>query len=74
MEVSKVIQKSVDKGVKITIKNFGGINRLQILQNLVDNMRQRLLRDHGKSSVLEDQKIKEIPKDNCIYYIRIFFK
>ncbi|XP_050443891.1 uncharacterized protein LOC126847627 [Adelges cooleyi] len=57
MEVAKAIQKSVHKGVKITITNSGGINRLQFLQNLVDNMRQRLFKDHENSTMLEDLKV-----------------
>lgn len=53
-EVTKAIQKSVHNGVKITIIKSGRINRLQFLQNLVNNMRQRLFKDHENSTMLEE--------------------
>lgn len=59
-EVIKTIRQGIHKGINITIKKSGGINRLQLLQNLVDKMRQRLFDDSMNKTTLEDLKVIKI--------------
>jgi len=63
-EITEAIQNKIHKGVNITVKKSGGINRLQFLQNIVDRMRQRLFNDLKNSTILQDLKVRNIEKYN----------
>jgi phosphoribosyl-dephospho-CoA transferase len=65
-DIIEAIQKRIYKGINITITKSGGINRSQLLKNIVDRMRQRLFNDLKNKSIIQDLKVRNIEKCNLI--------